>query len=192
MQGKSIAKARDCLLLARVNFCIKCNFAQENLPGCLFDVLFAMQKGTLHNTKIVCLLTTFQYPRVLVTQQVEHHGLAYFRLVSHYVQIPQYLHEAGYSKAGMIGCTQPRRVAAMSVAARVAEEVDVKLGQEVGYSIRFEDCTSDKTILKYMTDGVPTPHPPSPPSPPAQNAYCSFCVAVMHGPREVSQEDQLF
>lgn len=70
------------------------------------------------------------------------------------VQIPQYLHEAGYSKQGKIGCTQPRRVAAMSVAARVAEECDVKLGQEVGYSIRFEDCTSDKTILKYMTDGV--------------------------------------
>lgn len=63
-------------------------------------------------------------------------------------QITQYLHEAGYSKAGKIGCTQPRRVAAMSVAARVADEMDVKLGNEVGYSIRFEDCTSDKTIIK--------------------------------------------
>ena len=70
------------------------------------------------------------------------------------VQIPQYLHEAGYSKVGRIGCTQPRRVAAMSVAARVATEVGVKLGHEVGYSIRFEDCTSDKTLIKYMTDGM--------------------------------------
>ncbi|KAH7280381.1 hypothetical protein KP509_37G064800 [Ceratopteris richardii] len=69
-------------------------------------------------------------------------------------QIPQYLHEAGYTKKGRIGCTQPRRVAAMSVAARVAQELGVKLGHEVGYSIRFEDCTSDKTILKYMTDGM--------------------------------------
>ena len=70
-------------------------------------------------------------------------------------QLPQYLHEAGYTKNGMkVGCTQPRRVAAMSVAARVAEEVGVKVGNEVGYSIRFEDCTSDKTILKYMTDGM--------------------------------------
>lgn len=70
-------------------------------------------------------------------------------------QIPQYLHEAGYTKNGMkIGCTQPRRVAAMSVASRVAEEMGVKLGHEVGYSIRFEDNTSDKTILKYMTDGM--------------------------------------
>ncbi|KAF9154178.1 hypothetical protein BGX20_004738 [Mortierella sp. AD010] len=70
-------------------------------------------------------------------------------------QLPQYLYEAGYTKGGKkIGCTQPRRVAAMSVAARVAEEMGVKLGYEVGYSIRFEDCTSEKTVMKYMTDGM--------------------------------------
>lgn len=69
-------------------------------------------------------------------------------------QIPQYLHEAGWSKLGKIGCTQPRRVAAMSVAARVAQEMNVKLGHEVGYSIRFEDCTNDSTVIKYMTDGM--------------------------------------
>jgi len=70
-------------------------------------------------------------------------------------QLPQYLHEGGYTKNGMkVGCTQPRRVAAMSVATRVAEEMGVKLGNEVGYSIRFEDATSDKTVLKYMTDGM--------------------------------------
>jgi pre-mRNA-splicing factor ATP-dependent RNA helicase DHX16 len=70
-------------------------------------------------------------------------------------QIPQYLVEAGFTKDGKkIGCTQPRRVAAMSVAARVSEEMNTKLGHEVGYSIRFEDCTSEKTIIKYMTDGM--------------------------------------
>eukprot|EP00930_Biecheleria_cincta_P058419 TRINITY_DN44257_c0_g1_i1.p1 TRINITY_DN44257_c0_g1~~TRINITY_DN44257_c0_g1_i1.p1 ORF type:complete len:1042 (-),score=197.45 TRINITY_DN44257_c0_g1_i1:241-3255(-) len=69
-------------------------------------------------------------------------------------QIPQYLHEVGYSKIGKIGCTQPRRVAAMSVAARVAQEVGCKLGHEVGYNIRFEDCTTDRTIIEYMTDGM--------------------------------------
>ena len=42
----------------------------------------------------------------------------------------------------------------MSVAARVADEMDVKLGREVGYSIRFEDCTSDRTVVKYLTDGM--------------------------------------
>ena len=70
-------------------------------------------------------------------------------------QIMQYLHEDGYTAGGkIIGCTQPRRVAAMSVAARVATEMNVKLGHEVGYSIRFEDCTSERTVIKYMTDGM--------------------------------------
>lgn len=88
-------------------------------------------------------------------------------------QLTQYLHEDGYSKYGMIGCTQPRRVAAMSVAKRVSDEMGTQLGQysfaaicflgdmfesflgdEVGYAIRFEDCTSDNTVIKYMTDGI--------------------------------------
>jgi len=70
-------------------------------------------------------------------------------------QIPQFLHEAGLTAGGLkIGCTQPRRVAAMSVAARVADEMGVKLGNQVGYSIRFEDCTSERTVIKYMTDGM--------------------------------------
>lgn len=70
-------------------------------------------------------------------------------------QLPQYLYEAGYCKDGQkVGCTQPRRVAAMSVATRVAEEMGVKAGNEVGYAIRFEDATNDKTVLKYMTDGM--------------------------------------
>ncbi|PRQ23645.1 putative RNA helicase [Rosa chinensis] len=67
-------------------------------------------------------------------------------------QIPQYLHEAGYSKKGMIGCTQPHGVVAMSAAFRVSKEVGVKLGHEVGYSIPSKDCTSEKTVLRYMTD----------------------------------------
>lgn len=79
------------------------------------------------------------------------------------------MHEEGYSEFGIIGCTQPRRVAAMSVAKRVSEEMEVRpadfflpvkvvlnprnsaqveLGAEVGYVIRFEDCTSDKTVIK--------------------------------------------
>ena len=69
-------------------------------------------------------------------------------------QLTQYLAEAGFANNGMIGCTQPRRVAAMSVAKRVSEEVGCQLGQEVGYTIRFEDCTSPATKIKYMTDGM--------------------------------------
>lgn len=72
-------------------------------------------------------------------------------------QLPQYLVEDGYTQGGkfQIGVTQPRRVAATSVATRVAEEMNVKLGQEVGYSIRFDDKTTPrKTVLKYATDGM--------------------------------------
>ncbi|KAI9837179.1 MAG: DEAH-box ATP-dependent RNA helicase prp22 [Sclerophora amabilis] len=69
-------------------------------------------------------------------------------------QLTQYLAEAGFANEGMIGCTQPRRVAAVSVAKRVAEEVGCQLGQEVGYTIRFEDKTSPETRIKYMTDGM--------------------------------------
>lgn len=71
-------------------------------------------------------------------------------------QIPQYLHEAGWTKGGKsIACTQPRRVAAMTVASRVAEEMGCRLGQEVGYAIRFENVsTKGTTQLKFCTDGV--------------------------------------
>ncbi|XP_026477654.1 probable ATP-dependent RNA helicase DHX35 [Ctenocephalides felis] len=66
----------------------------------------------------------------------------------------KYLLEAGWAKKGMIGVTQPRRVAAVSLATRVAEERDVALGDEIGYAVRFDDCTSDKTAIKFMTEGI--------------------------------------
>lgn len=69
-------------------------------------------------------------------------------------QLTQYLLEEGYGKHGIIACTQPRRVAAVSVAARVAEERSTVLGDEVGYAIRFEVVCSPHTKIKYMTDGV--------------------------------------
>lgn len=68
-------------------------------------------------------------------------------------QLPQYLHKAGLSKEGIIGVTQPRRVAAISVASRVSYEMGTRLGGEVGYQVRFDDCTSSTTKIKYMTDG---------------------------------------
>lgn len=60
----------------------------------------------------------------------------------------QYLHEDGYTVNGIVGCTQPRRVAAMSVAKRVSEEMETELGDKVGYAIRFEDVTGPKTVIK--------------------------------------------
>ncbi|MCL7039666.1 hypothetical protein MKW94_021830 [Papaver nudicaule] len=69
-------------------------------------------------------------------------------------QLTQYLYEEGYTTNGIVGCTQPRRVAAMSVAKRVSEEMETELGEKVGYAIRFEDVTGSNTKIKYMTDGV--------------------------------------
>ncbi|KAL1457833.1 hypothetical protein WDU94_008024 [Cyamophila willieti] len=69
-------------------------------------------------------------------------------------QIPQFIHEAGISGNKMIAITQPRRVAAVSIAQRVALEMNAKLGDLVGYTVRFEDTTSSLTKLKYLTDGM--------------------------------------
>ncbi|KAL7721642.1 RNA helicase [Entamoeba marina] len=69
-------------------------------------------------------------------------------------QITQYLDEDNYTKNGRVGCTQPRRVATISVAQRVAYEMNVRVGRDVGYAIRFEDKTSAATRIKYMTDGM--------------------------------------
>ncbi|EEY17555.1 pre-mRNA-splicing factor ATP-dependent RNA helicase prp22 [Verticillium alfalfae VaMs.102] len=70
-------------------------------------------------------------------------------------QIPQFLEASGWADGGkVIGVTQPRRVAATTVALRVAEEVGCEVGKEVGYSIRFEDVTSSSTRIKFLTDGL--------------------------------------
>ncbi|MGD8657343.1 MAG: ATP-dependent RNA helicase HrpA, partial [Desulfobacterales bacterium] len=69
-------------------------------------------------------------------------------------QLPKYCLAAGRGIAGMIGHTQPRRIAAMTVARRIAEEFGQDLGDAVGYKIRFKDRTSKKAYLKIMTDGI--------------------------------------
>ncbi len=69
-------------------------------------------------------------------------------------QIPQYINEAQPQMRGIIACTQPRRVAAITVAQRVSQEMGVELGKQVGYAVRFEDMTSSETRIKYMTDGM--------------------------------------
>lgn len=68
----------------------------------------------------------------------------------------QYLHEDGHTTYAMIGCTQPRRVAAMSVAKRVSEEMECELGDKVGYAIRFEDVTGPNTIIKVRVNLIST------------------------------------
>jgi len=69
-------------------------------------------------------------------------------------QLPKLCLEAGQGKYGIIGHTQPRRLAARSVATRIAEELQSKVGQRVGYKIRFNDQTSPNSLIKLMTDGI--------------------------------------
>ena len=69
-------------------------------------------------------------------------------------QLPVILHEAGYTQTGMIGVTQPRRIAALSVSEFIANQLKVSLGDAVGYKMRFEDHTSPETKIKIMTDGI--------------------------------------
>ncbi|WP_083904698.1 ATP-dependent RNA helicase HrpA [Rhodopirellula sp. SWK7] len=69
-------------------------------------------------------------------------------------QLPKMCVEAGFGRDGMVGHTQPRRLAARSIAARLAEETETILGNEIGYQVRFGDKTSDRTLIKLMTDGI--------------------------------------
>jgi len=69
-------------------------------------------------------------------------------------QLPKLCLQAGRGTRGMIGCTQPRRIAASAMAQRVAEELDVNLGGPVGYQVRFRDRTSLGAYIKFMTDGI--------------------------------------
>ncbi|KAK9901246.1 hypothetical protein WJX75_002237 [Coccomyxa subellipsoidea] len=103
-------------------------------------------------------LPVFQHRRE-VLYLVEHHATVIIvgeTGSGKTTQIPQYLLEAGWCSHGrMVACTQPRRVAAMTVAARVAEETGSLLGQAVGYGIRFEDVsTPGMTQIRFCTDGV--------------------------------------
>ena len=69
-------------------------------------------------------------------------------------QLPKLCLEAGLGKTGWIGHTQPRRIAARSVAARIAEELDSRIGEAVGFKVRFNDQTKPESLIKLMTDGV--------------------------------------
>src|SRR5690606_30968545 len=69
-------------------------------------------------------------------------------------QLPKLCLEAGRGVSGMIGHTQPRRVAARSIADRVAEELGSELGTDVGYTVRFTDRVADGTVIRLMTDGI--------------------------------------
>ncbi len=69
-------------------------------------------------------------------------------------QLPKIALQLGFGRTGRIGCTQPRRLAAMAMARRAAQELNAGFGREVGYQVRFDDQTTNGTVLKFMTDGI--------------------------------------
>ena len=69
-------------------------------------------------------------------------------------QLPKLCLAAGFGVRGLIGHTQPRRIAARAVSRRIAEELEVPLGAQVGYAVRFNDQTSEQTLIKVLTDGL--------------------------------------
>ncbi|EEB11960.1 ATP-dependent RNA helicase, putative [Pediculus humanus corporis] len=122
--------------------------------------------------------TTFVYnPHVLLPYEEQKQRLPIFNVRNHILyllekyqvlvlvgetgcgkstQLPQYLYEAGWTEEGqIIGVTEPRRIAATTLAARVSEERGCPLGQLVGYTIRFDDCSKvGETKIKFMTEGI--------------------------------------
>ena len=112
-----------------------------------FDILKIRKELPIHQQRKE-FLEIFQKTQIMVLVGETGSGKT--------TQVPQFVlyDDMPHLVGKQVACTQPRRVAAMSVAARVADEMDVKLGEEVGYNIRFENMTSNKTILKYMTDGM--------------------------------------
>ena len=112
-----------------------------------FDILKVRQELPIHQQRKE-FLEMFHSTQIMVLVGETGSGKT--------TQVPQFVlyDDMPHLIGKQVACTQPRRVAAMSVAARVANEMDVKLGEEVGYNIRFENMTSNKTILKYMTDGM--------------------------------------
>jgi pre-mRNA-splicing factor ATP-dependent RNA helicase DHX15/PRP43 len=122
-------------------------FTGKNLSNNYFGILKKRRDLPVHQQRAE-FLKLYQESQILVFVGETGSGKT--------TQIPQFVlfDDLPHIDGKMVACTQPRRVAAMSVAQRVAEEMDVQLGQEVGYSIRFEDKTSSSTLLKYMTDGM--------------------------------------
>ncbi|KAG9295943.1 hypothetical protein G9A89_011795 [Geosiphon pyriformis] len=118
-----------------------------NQPSISLTVQQQRQRLPIYKSRVQILYLVEKYQTIIVVGQTG---------CGKTTQLPQYLHEAGWTADGrVVACTQPRRVAATTVAYRVAEEMNAQLGEEVGYSIRFEErCDPVKTRIKYMTDGM--------------------------------------
>ncbi|SMC87487.1 ATP-dependent helicase HrpA [Desulfocicer vacuolatum DSM 3385] len=124
----------------------------------------ALRSAALRTARAKSIPRIVDFPDLPITHKKDEiiHALKHHRVViiagetgsGKTTQIPKFCMEAGRGAAGRIGCTQPRRIAAITVAKRLAEELREELGRSVGYKIRFDDRSSQKSIIKVMTDGI--------------------------------------
>nr|WP_275298087.1 ATP-dependent RNA helicase HrpA [Halomonas campisalis] len=131
----------------------------------LAEVRRALERSAAQVERRVTRPVTLAYPEALPVAERREDILAALR--DHQVvvvagetgsgkttQLPKLCLELGLGRRGLVGHTQPRRLAARSVAARLAEEMAVPLGEQVGYQVRFTDQTDEDTLVKLMTDGI--------------------------------------
>ncbi|MCK5837156.1 MAG: AAA family ATPase, partial [Desulfobacula sp.] len=124
----------------------------------------AKRSSDLRAARVNSMPKIVDFPDLPITHKKDEivHALKHHRVViiagetgsGKTTQIPKFCMEAGRGAAGRIGCTQPRRIAAITVAKRLAEELGEELGRSVGYKIRFDDRSSQNAIVKVMTDGI--------------------------------------
>jgi len=124
----------------------------------------AKRSADLRAARVRAMPKIVAFPDLPITHKKDEiiHALKHHRVViiagetgsGKTTQIPKFCMEAGRGAAGRIGCTQPRRIAAITVAKRLAEELGEELGRSVGYKIRFDDRSSQNAIVKVMTDGI--------------------------------------
>ena len=117
---------------------------------------FESRKQTKPNIKFAEELPVAQHAETIIKAIVENQivVIAGETGSGKTTQIPKMALMAGLGETGMIACTQPRRIAARSMAERVSEELNVTMGEQVGYQVRFDDSFSEKGWVKFMTDGI--------------------------------------
>ena len=134
------AAAREAFETALAQSVAACEARRAALPEPSFDETLPVAREA---ERIIALIRAHQ---VLVVAGETGSGKT--------TQLPKMCLAAGRGAAGLIGCTQPRRIAARAVASRVAQELQVELGSAVGYQVRFTERTSESGCIKFMTDGI--------------------------------------
>ena len=145
LRGRVRAQAQDAALRAEYEAALAasvaaCEARRARLPVPSFDETLPVAREA---ARIVELIERHQ---VIVVAGETGSGKT--------TQLPKMCLAAGRGAAGLIGCTQPRRIAARAVAHRVAQELQVELGGAVGYQVRFTERTSESGCIKFMTDGI--------------------------------------